>query len=52
MHDAHTAARDQVANGIFSEGVVRQPAENRYPAQYSVLKPGHRTPTPRDKYNY
>lgn len=44
MHDAHTAARDQVPDGVFSEGVVRQPAENGNPAQHRALKPRHRTP--------
>lgn len=44
MHDAHTAARDQIPYGIFSEGVVRQPAENGDPAQHRALQSGHRTP--------
>ena len=44
MHDAHTAARDQVPYGIFSDGVVRQPAENGDPDQHRLLQPGHRTP--------
>ncbi len=51
MHDSHTAARDQVSNSIFSEGIVRQPAENGDPAQHYVLQPGHRTPaTSSQKY--
>lgn len=44
MHDAHTAAGDQIPYGVLSEGVVRQPAENGDPALHRVLQPGHRTP--------
>lgn len=44
LYDPDGDSRQKVSNGVLSDGVVRQPWQDRKKAQQEALQPGTRTP--------